>query len=95
MKQPSFYNNRGRLTAYGLSCGYVERVETVDGDSSLTLWSTYGQVFHVREHSRSNGRRFWYSYATLTEARNRFDVAKHVLRKVYGLAYGYPRAVQK
>lgn len=94
MKQPSFYNNRGRLTAYGLSCGYVERTETRDGDLSLSLWREHG-AFHVREHSRSAGRRFWYSYATLTEARNRYDVAKHVLRKVYGLAYGYPRAVQK
>ena len=76
MSRPNFYTSKGRLTDYGLSCGYVETKWT---DSAahvqVTLWKEHG-VYHVRAHSHGIGARLWWdTFRTLTEARKRWASA--------------------
>ncbi len=63
----------GKLTAYGFACGYMEYREFNDGHS-IRLWQEHG-VYHVRMHHKYNGRIFWDSFRTLTEARKRYQKA--------------------
>ena len=72
-----FRTARGRLTHYALACGYIETRE-VNG-VSVTLWHEGGPCLHVRAHG-PQGRIFWDSFPTLTEARKRFDKAVRELR---------------
>jgi hypothetical protein len=64
----------GRLTAYGLSCGYVEQHEAEN--IRTTLWKEHG-TYHVRAHSENLGRLFWESFRTLGEATKRYNLAIH------------------
>lgn len=66
-------DKRGRLTAYGLACGYVE---TKDGyGRSARLWREHG-VYHVRANdAETRARIFWDSFATLKQARARYASA--------------------
>jgi hypothetical protein len=71
--RPAFVTATGRLTAYALACGYLERHEQ-DGVRT-TLWAEHG-VYHVRQHDvRTNRRMFWGSFTTITDARRRYDIA--------------------
>lgn len=67
------YTSRGRLTRYGLSCGYIEQRWTKSAaNTQVTLWMEHS-VFHVRAHCHGLGLRiFWDAFRTLTEARRRF-----------------------
>ncbi len=59
--------NHGKLTAYGLACGYHDGRE-FDG-LRLSLWQEHG-TYHVRLHDHRRGvRACWNSYDTLKAAR--------------------------
>jgi len=67
-------NQAGRLTAYGLACGYVEQFEY--NDQRITLWHEGGIVYHVRHHDFKKGERvFWNAYEKLSKARECYDQA--------------------
>lgn len=75
MAQQKLRRKDGRLTAYGLACGYVEKFE--GGGKILTLWHEGGTVYHVRLYDLDNHTRvFWEGFEKLTEARKLFDVTK-------------------
>jgi hypothetical protein len=59
--------NSGRLTAYGLARGYVERKG--DSDNRAVLEREHN-VYHVKGFK--NGVHFWESFHTLTNARKYF-----------------------
>jgi hypothetical protein len=63
-------DKRGRVTAYGLACGYVE---TKDGyGRTARLWREHG-AYHVRATvTATRARVFWESFATLADARKRY-----------------------
>lgn len=65
---------RGRITSYGFACGYVESRELDDGLYNIRLWGEHG-LYHVRMHHSYNGRIFWDTFHTLTEARKRYREA--------------------
>ena len=60
---------RGNLTAYGLSCGYVERLE--DGCIVVQL-SHEHCVYHVKKKVTDGKWTIWQSYDTLKEAQQAF-----------------------
>lgn len=60
-----FKNPDGTLTAYALSCGYVESYE--GNGHSVKLWREH-TVYHVR-HVYPNGKRTWESTRLLKLAR--------------------------
>ena len=69
--KPKFYTSAGRLTAYALSCGYVEQKDY--GPVRIRLWMEHG-VYHVRAYDHEAGkRRFWETFRTLGEARRHYD----------------------
>lgn len=71
---------RGRITRYGLACGYVERSDA--DEYRVSLWSEHG-VLHVRAHDFKTGvRQLWHSTTDLREARRVFDTAKAAGREV-------------
>lgn len=74
MKTTAFYTKRGRLTRYGLACGYIERKRI--GQVETTLWMEHG-CLHVRQHDFGASQRvFWDSFdKDLTKARRRFTNA--------------------
>jgi hypothetical protein len=55
-----FKTARGRLTAYALACGYIERY------GPWKLWYEHG-VFHV--NGIKHGQCYWDTARTLTDAR--------------------------
>ena len=66
-----------QLTAYELSCGYVQRTvpRSLLPSLTITLWREHG-TYHVRAHDfKGRGRLFWDSFRTVTEARKRFAAA--------------------
>lgn len=70
----TIHDSRSRLTAYGLSCGYIERKKL--GFVSITLWREH-DVYHVRAHNHDTGQRvFWDSFDTLFAARRHYDNAE-------------------
>jgi hypothetical protein len=71
---PPLKTKRDRLTPYGFACGYVESREFDGGLYSIRLWREHG-CYHVRMHHKHNGRVFWDSYRTLTDARKRYEQA--------------------
>jgi hypothetical protein len=68
MTTPLFYNAKKELTAYGLSCGYIQ-THTTHG-ITVTLWKE-SQCYHVRTHDHNHGGRIdWQTYdSDLTAAR--------------------------
>ena len=44
-KMPDLKTKRGRLTAYGFACGYVETRELDGDDYSIRLWSEHGKCY--------------------------------------------------
>jgi hypothetical protein len=73
----TIHDSRGRLTAYGLSCGYIERKKL--GFISVTLWREH-DVYHVRAHDHDTGQRvLWDSFDTLFAARRYYDESESLL----------------
>lgn len=70
-------NSKGRLTSYGLACGYIERYEL--GEYSVQLWHE-GACFHVRLHSTYDGRIFWDSFERLSDARKCYGRTKRRMK---------------
>ena len=62
---------RGNLTAYGLGCGYVERLD--DGCITVQLSKEHG-VYHVKKKVIATDTRWsiWQSYDTLKEAQQAY-----------------------
>lgn len=70
MTHPKLVTRGGRLTNYGLSCGYMER--RYSGELRITLWKE-GEGFHVRGVNRLTGKRdFWLTFDKLSDARKCF-----------------------
>lgn len=68
--------DNGRLTSYGLACGYIENKEIKPG-IEITLWHEGGPNYHVRAHDfNTHTRLFWDTFTKLSRARNRFDTFK-------------------
>ena len=66
-----FYNAKGELTSYGLSCGYIQKHENLM--QTITLWKE-GGVYHVRRHNHMHNKRvMWDTFDTLTEARKAYN----------------------
>lgn len=64
-----FYDKSGRLTAYALSCGYVELC--THGEVMVRLWHEHS-TYRVRGHDHGTGvRLFWETFGAngLSEAR--------------------------
>jgi hypothetical protein len=79
MREQPFYNSKGRLTRYGLACGYVE--QTWINETHVSLWMEHSTL-HVRAHDHSEGKRLlWDSFSTVTEARKDFDKTVRSLNK--------------
>lgn len=84
---PLFRNKAGRLTPYALACGYIEEFDTCPESpregQTVKMWYESGlNPYHVRAHDFTTGKRLlWDCFATLTEARARFDRAKRNLSK--------------
>lgn len=80
MAQPLIDPASGRLTEYGLACGYIEtrstdRTAYRQSDLYTELYQE-GPAFHVRQFDRRSGvcrRVFWTSFAGLGAARCLFD----------------------
>jgi len=81
---PALKTSRGRLTRYGLSCGYVERCHYRDG-RSLTMWMEHGCI-HVRENNPDASHYSWDVFLTLTRARAHFMQRHVTLKAVYNVA---------
>lgn len=65
-----FYDKRGNLTNYALSCGYIERKEK--NNVSITLWKE--GCYHVRKVNNFLCKRiFWESFDKLTDARKFYN----------------------
>lgn len=82
---PLLRTKRGRLAAYALACGYIERhtcpVKGSRAVREVQLWREPAcDVYHVRAHCFAKAKRlFWHSFKTVTEARTCFDKAKRDL----------------
>lgn len=80
---------RGRLTAAGLACGYVEQKSTDlnqfrSGDLYTELYADSG-VYHVRQYDRRpNAEKFqvfWESFPRLKEAHTLFNKQPGLIKK--------------
>lgn len=82
-----FLTNDKWLSDYSLSCGYIETNAGYNDNAEfrLSLWKD--SIYHVRLHHNDNGRIFWDSFDTLTEAREAF---KRTLKN-----YNLKRAIPK
>ena len=60
---------RGNLSAYGLSCGYVERLD--NGCIIVQLSKEHG-VYHVKKKVIKYQWTIWQSYDTLKEAQQAY-----------------------
>jgi hypothetical protein len=79
---PPINTKRGRVTPYGLACGYIEQFE--HNGKRVTLWLEHGAL-HVRAHDFTEHQRlFWDCPETLTAARARFDRAKREFKMTGG-----------
>lgn len=63
--EPVFYRKDGRLTAYGLHCGYVETFKT-DSGNTVSLYCEH-QHYHVKKFIR-NVRYEWEVFELVNEA---------------------------
>ncbi len=71
------HTKRGRVTRYGLACGYQEYRER-DG-ISIEMWGEHG-IIHVcaNNHNKVHMRIMWQSFHTMKDARLSFSI--HWLR---------------
>ena len=68
---------RGNLSAYALSCGYVEITE--DGQKVILLSKEHG-VYHVRKKVIEGKWTIWQSYDTLKDAQQAYKNLGGVLK---------------
>lgn len=81
----TIHDTRGRLTAYGLSCGYIERKKI--GFVSVTLWRERDcflharkNCYHVRAYNHDTENQvFLTSFDTLSAARRNYDNVQSLL----------------
>jgi len=64
---------RGNLSAYALSCGYVERIE--DGCIVIQLSHEHG-IYHVKKKVIEGKWQEWQSFDTLAQARKALSKIK-------------------
>ena len=98
MLRDLFRDKRGRLSAYGLSCGYIELAEygkvpvtchivsppfeTIGPVVTVTLWHEHG-AFHVRAHNHADGERIsWEVFPTLGKARRCYDRTRTMAKRL-------------
>lgn len=66
----NFYNADGQLSAYGLACGYVEKQEK---NNIQTTFYKEHDMFHVKTYDFNNHIRLaWESFESLTAARKNY-----------------------
>jgi hypothetical protein len=66
-----FYSATGRLTAYALACGYIER--KLDGPVEVELYCE-DSVYHVRGFcAETKARLFWETCRDLRQAQSFYD----------------------
>jgi hypothetical protein len=76
--ETSFYNKDGALTEYGLSCGYVEKVE-INGQYA-ELYKEHN-AYHVRYGTIGTRFTEWLTYDNLTPARKSYNNKLSQLKK--------------
>ena len=71
----NLHTKRGKLSSYGLSCGYIERYTTKDVRIQL---SKENNCYHVKASNKTHEGKWqgWQSYDTLTEARKALSKIK-------------------
>ncbi len=64
----------GRLTRYGLACGYIERRQSPDNDTfRVVTLEMSGSVLHVNTYQRETGERRQLSTRLMSVARKVFS----------------------
>ena len=67
------YNKNGTLSAYGYSCGYVNRIEK---NGSYKELYKEGSIYHLRWKFLADTKQNWECYHKLTEALWKFKTIK-------------------
>ena len=70
---PKFYNKQRWLTAYALTCGYVETAEGNNNKSIRIYLHKEHNVYHVKVYFKTFTDTHWLSFKNLTEARKQFS----------------------
>lgn len=65
--KPVFKRKDGRLTAYALHCGYVQRAYNYNGERKVELYCEHG-MYHVRYFDYPMDEREWETFDTVNEA---------------------------
>ena len=73
-----FYNAKGELTDYSLSCGYMQLAENENERVRLYKESN---VYHVIHFDIINGKRLWLSFDVLTLARKQYNQWKKFIKQ--------------
>lgn len=68
---PAIYNSKGRLTSYGLSCGYVEQKKLSNG-CEIKMYMEHG-VINIRAFNPDRALVMWDYARHVTAARAAFD----------------------
>lgn len=81
----SGYNSNGDISVYGFSCGYVEKCCSEDNSKTAHFFREHS-IYHVKfcdfdkpfnqDHNIEGGRRFWYSFESVRDARKCFNKYK-------------------
>lgn len=75
---PEFHTKSGRLTLYGLSCGYIE--QTILGMHRVRLWREHN-CLHVKAFDHGEKLTLAHErFTRLTAARDYFDAIVNALR---------------
>ena len=74
----SFNRKDGKLTAYALACGYIQR-EAAHLGGEVTLYHE-GACYHVRTWDVTTGRREWLTFRLLEDARKAYRQARALMR---------------
>lgn len=70
-----FFTKAGWLNAYGLSCGYIEKI-TIDAGYELELWAQHGTYFVRLWNNETMTDDSYLTTQSLTEARENFKTLK-------------------
>ncbi len=75
MKDPVFYTKSGKLTAYALNCGYVEKKA---GSNRTKLLFMEHSHYHVKSYltAEIDRQSTWEVFSTLTAAKKYFNSIK-------------------
>jgi len=72
MKDPIFYTKDGKLTAYALACGYVEKDIT---EANVKMMFMEHNHYHVK-HGQNGTKLNWETFDKLSEARKYYNSIK-------------------